>query len=46
MFVGERVIALPALQGNRASSHSEGVVSWFFSSCGRNVGYILELRRG
>ena len=23
-----------------------GVVSWVFSSCGRNLGYILELRRG
>ena len=34
------------LQGNRASSLSEGDVSWFFSSCGGNLGYILELRHG
>ena len=34
------------LQGNPASSPSEGYVSWDFSSCGRNVGYILELERG
>ena len=35
-----------AMQGNRASSRGEGEVSWVFSSCGRHVGYILELRRG
>ena len=35
-----------AMQGNRASSRSEGEVSSFFSSCGRNVGYILEFQRG
>ena len=46
MFDGEHGIALHAMQGNRASSHSEGEVSWFFSSCGRNLGYIFELRRG
>ena len=34
------------MQGNRASSQGYGEVSWFFSSCGRNLGYILELRRG
>ena len=34
------------LQGNRASSPGEGDVSWDFSSCGRNLGYILELLRG
>ncbi len=39
-------IALHAVQGNRASSRGEGEVSWFFSSCGGNLGYILELRRG
>ena len=31
------------LQGNRASSSAEGDVSWDFSSCSRNLGYILEL---
>ena len=35
-----------AVQGNRASSRGEGEVSWFFSSCGGNLGYILELGRG
>ena len=34
------------MQGNLASSLSEGEVSWFFSSCGGNLGYILELRQG
>ena len=34
------------LQGNRASSLREGEGSWFFSSCGGNLGYILELRQG
>ena len=29
----------------RASSCGEGEVSWVFSSCGRNLVYILELRR-
>ena len=46
MFYWEHGIALHAMQGNRASSRSEGEVSWFFLSCGRNLGYILELRRG
>ena len=34
------------MQGNRASSSSEGEVSLVFSSCGRHLVYILELRRG
>ena len=34
------------MQGNQASSPGEGYVSWDFSRCGRNVGYILELQRG
>ena len=36
-------IALHAMQGNRASSPGEGDDSWDFSSCGRNLGYIIEL---
>ena len=32
------------MQGNQASSCSEGEVSWVFSSCGRHLVYILELR--
>ena len=46
MFDGEHEIALHAMQGNWASSHDEGEDSWVFSSCSRNLGYILELRRG
>ena len=46
MFDWKHAIALHAMQGNRASSRGEGEVSWVFSSCGRHVGYILELQRG
>ena len=46
MFESEYGIALQAMQGNRASFPGEGNVSWDFSSCGRNLGYILELQRG
>ena len=46
MFDSEYRIALHAMQGNRSSSPGEWDVSWDFSSCGRNCGYILELQRG
>ena len=46
VFNWEYDIALHEMQGNQASSPSEGYVSCDFSSCGRNVGYILELQRG
>ena len=46
IFDREHGIALHAMQGNQASSRCEGEVSWFFSSCCGNLGYILELRRG
>ena len=46
MFDWENRIALHAMQGNRASFPSEGDVSYDFSSCGRNLGYIRELQRG
>ena len=39
-------IALHPMLGNQDSSPGEGYVSWEFSSCVRNVGYILELQRG
>ena len=42
-FDWEYGIALHAMQGNRASSLSERQVSWFLSSCARNLGYDLEL---
>ena len=32
--------------GESASSRGEWEVSLIFSSCGRNLGYILELQRG
>ena len=43
LFDVEHEIALHAMQLNRASSLSKGDVSWFFSSCGWNLMYILEL---
>ena len=46
MFDLENAIALVTVQGNRASSHREGKDTWVFSSSGRKLGYILELRRG
>ena len=46
VFDWEYGIALHAMQGNRASFPSEGNVSYDFSSCGRNLGNILELQRG
>ena len=46
MFNWEYDIVLHEMQGNQASSPSEGYVSWEFSSCSGNVGYILEFQRG
>ena len=46
MFDGEPRSALHAMQLNRASYRGEGEFSWFFSSCSRYLGYILELRWG
>ena len=43
IFYWERGTPQYEMQGNRASSCREGNVSWVFSSCGRNLGYILEL---
>ena len=45
VFDWEIAIALDTMQGNRASSRREGKVSLVFSSCARNLGYILGLRR-
>ena len=45
MFDWENAIALDTMHGNRASSRGEGKISWVYLSCGRNLGYILELRR-
>ena len=46
VFDWENAIPLDTMQGNRASSHGERKVSCVFSTCGRNLGYIHELRRG
>ena len=46
MFDWEYGIAVHAMHGNRASSPGEGDVSWDYSNCGRNMGYILELQWG
>ena len=46
LFDREYVVALHAMQANRYSSPGDRDVSWDFSSCGRNLGYILELQRG
>ena len=46
MFDWEYGIALHAMQENRASFPREGDVSYDFSICGRNLGYIRELQRG
>ena len=46
MFDWEPGIALHTMQWNQASSLADGEVSRFFSNCGSNLGYILELRRG
>ena len=43
VFNWEYDVALHEMQGIQASSPSEGYVSWDFSSCGRNVGHIVEL---
>ena len=44
VFDGEHGIALHTMQGNWALSRGKGEVPWFFSSCGRNLGFIPELR--
>ena len=46
VFGWEHGIALHPMNQIRPSSSREGEVSFVFSSCGRNLGYILELRRG
>ena len=46
MFDGKYGIVLHAMLVNWASSHGEWDVSWFFSSCGGNLGFILQLQLG
>ena len=46
VFDWEYGIGLHAMPGNRDSFPSEGDVSYDFSSCCRNLGYIRELQQG
>ena len=46
VFDWENAIALDRMQANRASSRGEGKVFCVFLSCGKKVGFILELWRG
>ena len=46
LFDMDHGIALHAMQRNWGSSPDKGEVSLFFSSCGRNRGYILKLQWG
>ena len=46
MFHWEHGIALHPMQGIRALTPAKVDVSCDFSSCSRNLGYILELQRG
>ena len=46
MFDWEHGIALHPVQGIQALTPAEGDVSWDFSSCSRNLGYIRELQQG
>ena len=46
MFDWEHGIFLHPMQGIRASFPTKRDVSWDFSSCGRNLGYIRKLQWG
>ena len=46
VFDWEHGIALHIMIANRAWVLTKREVSWFFSSCGGILGYILDLRRG
>ena len=46
VFDWKNGIAVHAMQGYRASFPSEGDVSYDFSSCSRDLGYIRELQQG
>ena len=45
MFDWKHGIALHAMKGNGTSSPGKFDVTWDFSSCGRILGYILDLQR-
>ena len=46
LFYAEYGFALHEMKGNRASFPSEGDISYDFTSCSKNLGYIRELERG
>ena len=46
VFDWEHGIALHPVQGIQGLTPAEGEDSWDFSSCSRNLGYILELQWG
>ena len=46
MIDWEYRIAMHAMHGDQASFPREGDISYNFSSCSRNLGYIRELQRG
>ena len=46
MFDWEHGIALHPMLLIRALTPANGDVSWYFSICSRNLGYILELQWG
>ena len=45
VFDWEHRLALHPMQGIQTLTPTEGDVSWDFSSCSRNLRYILELQR-
>ena len=46
MFDWEHGFALHPKQGIRATSPAVADVTWDFSSCGRKLGYIIQIQRG
>ena len=46
MLKREGRISLATPQWKRTSSHVEGRISWFLSSCSMKLGVPLDLRRG
>ena len=46
MFQEGTGVSLVTLLWKRASSHVKGKISWFFSSCGRMLGFPLDFQQG
>ena len=45
-LIGNTGLLYTQCRGIESHLPGEGFVSWDFSSCGRNLGYILELQQG